>query len=71
VTGTPPQTDNTPARTPMTPATTTALKPRDQQRLTARLAALRDLDRLIREPGTLAAPSTPTLTQLAGSQRKR
>ena len=32
------------------------LAPRDRARLLERLAELRDLDRLMREPGTLAAP---------------
>ncbi|MGH3254841.1 MAG: hypothetical protein ACRDOU_05430 [Streptosporangiaceae bacterium] len=50
-------------------ATTTALKPRDRQRLISRLAALRDLDRLMRQPGTLATPPTQTLTQLATPRR--
>ena len=32
------------------------LSPRDRARLLGRLGELRDLDRLMREPGTLAAP---------------
>jgi hypothetical protein len=37
-------------------AAVAALSRADRQRLAERLAELRELDRLMREPGTLAAP---------------
>lgn len=40
----------------MNAATTAGLSRADRQRLLERLAELRELDRLMREPGTLAAP---------------
>jgi hypothetical protein len=48
----------------MTATITTAIPRADLDRLLTRLAELHDLDRLMREPGTLPAPHTPAVAQL-------